>query len=325
MRSTLSDVLPVCARALGDCANNQVVIDKINEVQERLLPMGKWVGTYQHYRFCAPSGCITLPRQLETVETAAVCGGPVRIRNEWYEFIGNGFGLDPRCTRHFQDKGENWISFDDVLGDNKKLRVYSDTVEDPNAKIFLQFWNENKLPVKTFVGGRWIDGEMVTISNAQVNTVNFCMAGGWVGVQKPITNGHVFIYEYDTVNLTQRLLAMYEPDETRPNYRRYVIPFSNSTSGDTCLSEQVDVIAKLRFIPARNPDDWMIIGNRGALKVGCKALHAEDNSAFSESIVYWQLARNILDNELNQFMGDGMEPIIQLTDGVHDSGVCNLI
>lgn len=330
MRSTLGDAKPICGPVFTYCATDPRLVTNINEAQQRLLYMGKWVGTYQHYRFCVASGCVTLPRSLETIETAAICNWPVKIRNQWFEFVNDGFGLRDSlsgsgCGSDFVDHGEGWVAFEDVIGPNKKLRVYSDAVEAADAKILLQFWNENSLPVRTFDGPTLIDGEKVAISNAQVDSVNFCMPGGGpVAVQKPITNGTVYLYEYDTVATTQRLLAMYEPDETRPNYRRYGIPFAAQT-GSTCDNQTVDVIAKRRFIPAINDNDWLVIGNTSALKMACTAIRKEENNLIQESIVYWGMARQILDDELNQFLGDGAQPVVQLLDEFSNAAVCNLV
>jgi len=345
MRSSLADALPSCARALGKCVDDPYVVEIINEAQQRLLPMGKWVKTYQHYRFCARSGCITLPRQLETIEAYAACGWPHKIRNEWFEFVSDGFGLRDNCVSSPQDKGEGWVAFEDVTGANKKLRVYSDKVEAADATILLQFWNENGLPVRSEdpVGsGNWIDGEKVAISTTQTNSINTCAPNGLVAVQKPITKGTVFLYEYDTVATTQRLLAMYEPDETRPNYRRYVIPLARQSNGtEVCDSEVVDIIAKLRFIPARLPTDWLLIGNIPALKMACMAIQKEENSVSGafEAAVYWyggtlvqkgqvtniRGAKGILDDELNQFLGDGAQAVIQINDDITNGAVCNMI
>lgn len=327
MKSTLGDAKPVCAVVAGFCETDPRLTARINEAVLRLLPMGKWPGAYQHYRFCVRSGCITLPRQLETIEVAAICQWPVSIRGEFGEYVRDGFGLGGSYTTHFQDKGEGHVAFDDVIGLNKVLRVYSDTPEVAGTTILLQFWNQNKIPVRTeypAASGTWIDGERVAISTTQTNTVNQCMAGGLVAVQKPITKGTVFLYEYDIVTLAQRLLAIYEPDETRPNYRRYVIPFA-AQSGDTCSSQVVDVIAKRRYIPAVTDLDWLIVGNLGALKMACAAIRKEENNMLGEAVTYWAMARQILDDELNQFLGDGAENPVQLVDEFSNAAVENLV
>jgi hypothetical protein len=284
--------------------------------------MGKWPGTYQHYRFVVTSGCITLPRQLETVEVAAICQWPVRLRGEFGQYVRDGFGLGGgACATLFQDMGEGYVAFDDVIGLNKVLRVYSDKIEVGSPTILLNFWNNNRLPVRTQYpasSGTWIDGERVVISTTQTNTVNQCMAGGLVSVQKSRTKGHVFLYEYDTVTLAQRLLAIYEPNETLPNYRRYVIPYANS--GTNCTSDVVDIIAKRRYIPAVTDDDELLIGNLSALDLGCLALKLE-KSFSTAAFTYWDAARQVLDDELNQFLGDGTQNPIQIVDEVVNASI----
>jgi hypothetical protein len=37
------------------------------------------------------------------------------------------------------------------------------------------------------------------------------------------------------------------------------------------------------------------------------------------------MAFNILDKELNQFLGDGMQPVMQINDEISNAAVCSLI
>ena len=103
MRLTLASAKTTVARALGMCTTDSRLIPLINEATERLLYKGKWKGTYGVYRFCTTQGCITLPRQLETVEKWALCDQPGIVRNDWYEFIEGGYGV-----LYEQDWGEQW-------------------------------------------------------------------------------------------------------------------------------------------------------------------------------------------------------------------------
>ena len=79
-RLTLGPVKTTVARVLGICAAD--AIDYVNRAQERLLYPMKSVGTYGRYRVCVNEACITLPRELETVESVAICNTPGRVRGE---------------------------------------------------------------------------------------------------------------------------------------------------------------------------------------------------------------------------------------------------
>ena len=80
MRLTLGAARPTIAKVIGVCADSDTVPFYLNQAVERLLPRGKWKGTFQRYRTCINSACITLPRHFECVEGFALCGCPGMIR-----------------------------------------------------------------------------------------------------------------------------------------------------------------------------------------------------------------------------------------------------
>src|SRR5690348_15816978 len=93
MRTTLLDTMKGrIPAAIGICTSEQKFVDVLNEAQQRLLTKGFWFGTYGKFRICAPDGCITLPAQIATIERVAMNGMSVPVRDEWYEFLENGYG-----------------------------------------------------------------------------------------------------------------------------------------------------------------------------------------------------------------------------------------
>lgn len=322
---SLSDCRPTIARILGVCTTDSRIPDLLNEAAERLMSRGRWVGTYARYRICGNSGCITWPRQIETIEAFSICSCPGTIRNQWFEFIGNGPGVmghdDNWCTV-LVDRGEA-IAFDDVVGTNKKLKVYADVAEDAAAKLFVQYYDENDNWVRTQnVDSTWNNGEYISISTIPQYSSKHVLPGGWAGVQKPVTNGVVRVYEYDTVLGTQKPLAIYEPDETRPVYRRSLVPgLSNhsgcSNSSADCETTAVTVIAKLRFIPVAEDTDLLMIGNLPALKDMCQSILKRERNLIDEAVAYEASAINELQRELQAYLGSG--PVVELR--VQDSGL----
>src|SRR6188474_248827 len=92
-RLTLSSVRDAIAEAIGCCADDDRVARQLNKAQRRLMAKNKWVGTTVRYRVCVSAGCLTWPRQIETIEAFAICDCPGRLRDQWFEFLGHGFGL----------------------------------------------------------------------------------------------------------------------------------------------------------------------------------------------------------------------------------------
>lgn len=334
MRITLSQVLPGVANALNLNQGSQIVLDYINRAQEELLNKARWVGTKIHYSICTSCEFITWPRQMATIEALAVCGRPLQLHNEWYKFIefgawternyptlGNG-GTWSRHARGIALDRTDAISFTDInpTGYPKKLKIYSIASETVGARILLQFYDINGNWIRSNDPKEgWVDGEFVALSPGGVSTFN--TVGSWEGVQKPITNGTVRITELDTVTGLERNLALYDPDETNPTYRRTSIPALNcGLSGFGCARGNgsssrvvtIQAIGKQRFIPALNPRDYLMLQSVSAIIAQSIAVFHRDNNSIQDSVLYEQKATSIMDEELSSWIGYGSLQVPQM-------------
>lgn len=331
IRLTLEAARPPIAEAIGVCNDSPRIPKILNLAVQRLLPRGKWVGTFARYRFCTSNACITLPRQFATIEGFSICNFPGIIRNEFFEFQGTSYGIlgpDDCIGKTLVPRGLS-PTFDDFFGTTQKAKVYCDIQETPGAYILLQGFDQNFNWIQTQVGGIWIDGERIPLTTSPQISVNYFTS--ITAVQKPITNGNVRIYSYDIPSgANVRAISIYEPDETLPQYRRYMIPGLSQMGGgssrnspcssDTqCNQVQVDLLVKHDFIPVRLDTDYLIIGNLPALELACMAIQAEKNNQFDYANIlmngkvtneYGQpQLRNgaipLLEEELANFNGDG--------------------
>lgn len=311
----------------------------LNECQRRVVQTGElFYGSHARYQFCVTDGCITWARQIASIEAAAVCNSPITIRSGWFEFLESGYGLQNgggtcssgncnsgpwgHCSgQQLYDRG-NAVSFADIRGDNKKIKVYADVAEAAGAKILLQGNDENGNWIRTQVSGVWIDGEQVLISTTPQTSTKFFSS--LVAVQKPETNGSVRLYEYDTVLATQRALAVYEPSETNPSYRRSYI--GSICPGADCDTVQVTVMAKLEFIPAKVDTDWLLVGNLPALKDMCQSIRMAENNDFAGATQWEARAVQALRRELSHYRGHGIvQPIRMVPRSIGGPAVANLI
>lgn len=329
MKLNVAAVKSVVAMDLNLCSTDTTrICDYLNRAQERLLYEGKWVGTYARYKVCTHRRCITWPRQLETIEGLKICGAPMTLRNVWYDFLGYGCYGDVGRYRYggnlplgddaIHDLG-NVVLHRDLEGEDKVVRVYADVTESASAVINLQGYDENGNWVRTQVSGAWIDGENVAISTTPTNSVTVWRAPGPLAVRKPVTNGVVRLYSYDTGTTDQVDLAVYEPDETIPQYRRSRLPcLPNSCCGDDdaeddeCSNVPVEVIGKLRQIPVSADEDWLIIQHVEALRLACKAIKKEENNLQAEAIPLWAQAKQLLQKQLGHYLGDGAVPAMRM-------------
>lgn len=234
-RLTLAKAKPIVARALGLCNDDPRVVDFINEAQERLLNRPtRAVGCDQLYCFTTESGCVTLPRQVRSIERWALCGIPGTVRPEWFDYGFNGYGEWSQCKpcdaitlKHMGTAA----TFNDPTSSGNYIRVTTDVTEDAETYLWIFGLDENGQPVRTQISGEWHDGERIDLADAPVVTTHqFVRITHTI---KASTKGMVRLYEWDGAEVVQAL-AFYEPSEERPIYRRILIP--GITDGITCCS-----------------------------------------------------------------------------------------
>lgn len=312
-RLRLADVKTPLARVINTCAADPIVIDYANEAHRRLVAKGKFLGTVQRYRICtSASGCLTWPRQIETIEAWWICDSTGQVRNGWYENNINGPGLqssEDGMVQSLIDRGTSCV-FDEIDGIVSKVMVQADVAEDSDAQLLIRGYDENANWIRTEVNGEWIEGEYVTIGTLAHYTANLITK--ITEVIKPVTNGPVRLWQYDTTLATAtKALAYYEPDETLPIYRCSIIPglgFRNGCGGSNstdCSSNQITVIAKLQHIDVRVDNDFFLLGNLAALKLMVMAILKEERNLFSEALAYEAKAIKELQDELSSYEGDG--------------------
>lgn len=317
-KATLESARSTIGRVLGVCETDPRVAEAINEAVQRLLSKGRWLGTTGHFDMCVgPDGCLTFPRQIEAIDAYSLCDCPGVIRNEWFEFLGHGPGMQSAsegCINALLPRGDNHVVHTDITGIDKKIRVYSDVAESASARILLKGYDYTNTWIRTQDTGAWVDGEYVLISTVATDSVNkFSVL---TSVDKPTTNGKVRLYSLSTTDASLIALAEYEPDEKLPSYRRYMIPGLADMSGccDDCTKVTLHIIAKLRFIPVVNPKDELLIGNVPAVKLMVQAIRKEEADLWQEASAYEAKAVQVLQEELDANQGAGVVNTIRVAD-----------
>lgn len=344
MRLTLSNVMTPLANAINQNTYSARCIDYINRGQEELLNYGRWVGTRVRYRVCSDGGFVVWPRAIGSVEAMRICGFPVILHNEWFEFQDfttsnysyGAYGIDSQgwlggVGPAIAIDQQEVISFAELCGSGnpKRLKVYAFSNEAAGARILFQGYDANGQWIRTNdVTEGWTDGEFVSINAAGPQTTINTFTS-WVGVQKPVTNNRIMVTELDTVTALERTLANYESDETSPSYRRNKIPslFCNQfANAQIPRSVPIEVIGKQRFIPATTPRSYLMLSSASAIVQMAIAIYRRENGDVVGGEEYEQKAVQILDNELSSWIGQGtmQVPILHLATGM-GSGVSNMI
>jgi hypothetical protein len=141
------------------------------------------------------------------------------------------------------------------------------------------------------------------------------------------------MWMYSWNGATNTLIGQYHSWETRPNYRRYMIPILPNQTQSVPF---VDIVGKLEFIPVRVATDYLSIGNIQAVILGAMSVRASEEHLFAEAAMYlnggmtkqgvpFQGATQILQEELANINGAEQPSVevIQVPDG--STGVAQLL
>jgi len=261
-----------------------------NEAQERLIndPMAPdegWWGGWARMNFNVQAtnryAYITTPREVARLIGMTVCEAPIRLRNGFYEFLEFGTGLQPKTqpwcngtisagcvcgtVTEAYDR-ENVVTLASQIVIPATIRFYPSDASDLGKRILLQGLDQNGKNVlsidpatKQAISGEYITLAMPFVDSAyQYNSVS--------GFIKDMTAGPLTIMQVNPTTGDETALSSMEPGEVTASYRRYLI---NGLPNRCCNAAggtvQVTTMAKLDYIPAQSPADYLMIQSIPAL------------------------------------------------------------
>lgn len=333
-RATLGDALASRIPVVLNIKPSDIrVIQYINSACQRLITRGHWIGTVQTYTVRTDSKnvsgqTLTLPPQFATIEGIAVCRSPLNIRPWWYMWNNNGWGITrssdtTQCASQAIMLG-NFCTFAELPATGLRIRFQCDLVQDVGKTAIVFGYDGNGNWIRTVQGGVMADGEVIALSQtpgtlsvnsfSQVTDIQFPVVNT-TGIQTPSRVSQAWLYSFD--GTTNTMIGQYQWWETRPSYRRYVIPVFQ---GAPVTNPSIDLVGKMNFIPVSNPNDYLSIPNLEAVRLGCMAVKAEEEHLWDEAAIMWEGKRDqngkiiregaitILENELQHFNGDAEQP-----------------
>ena len=304
----------------------------VNESCERLLKRGKYWGTYSTYSTALTSQFFSLPPYLDTVETILFGHSPLPVHDLLYQYLGSGWGLREQNLPNGSGVNEclnvgTFPTFVDVIppgstSTGSQLTIKCDVLADVGQPVLLLGYDNATPPnwIRTQQGGVWTDGEIVLMAQG-LGTTSINMFSKLTAIQlgtagTPL-NGQSWLYAGSVA--TGTLLSNYQWFEQSPQYQRYQVPFVNSTIST------VQLIGKNAFIPVAKPNDFLSVGCLAAVKLGCRAIKAEEEDNIVAASLWWDggmdpktkvMVRGAiqeLDAELEHMVGSGRRMVIQTT------------
>lgn len=273
---------------LGDCKNDYGLqrvagyspsspefTDYVNTACRRLLRRGDFPGTTEGIYVAIYQGCVTWPRYVKNIRRMSVCHHrDVPTKNKWWEWVGDrsSCAAGGATDRHLIHMGNSSV-FQNVLGDGRYVVAYARHAQDYGKTLTIYGTDNNGQRIQTNLITGWQDGVTLTFAQGPVSTPAFVRRIDYI--VKDLTTGPIDVYALNTATGLLEDVAHYEGSETRPSYMTSKFSLglcscSSCTSG--IVPAGVEALIKLRFIPAINDNDLVIIDNIDALKSEIQAL-----------------------------------------------------
>lgn len=319
----------------GMCSTDPRVVRGINLAIERLMPRLNPEKTVQRYQFDVVGGTITMPREIKTVLSASVsypsctasgscspgCTSILSVKNRWYEMLQGGpVGFVPCAENILMDLGTGFSTFADPSEETPMtIRVYADIpqVADEGFLVINGTDTNGNNPVG-YVNNVYINGQTVEIpgqgEDFNDSPQQFIKISS---ITKPPTKGRIRVYGV-SADGTQTPLAVYDPDELNPDYRRYMLSWGG-------VQEQgiLTVLAKRRWFMVTSPYADLYITNVGALQNALMGMKYEKAGAFDQAAACWKIAFDLLDVEDKDFDSD-YSATVQLQSNFSGGDIWNL-
>lgn len=324
---------------LGRCAGDVAAIAQyVNAAQRRLLMCREagdegWWGTWAEIAFtvsrCEP--VVMAPREVARLEMIDVCGRPVPIQNQFYEYLafGNGrmggarrrkLGCSPTQAYTRNDA----ILWSPLVTPPKIIRVYPGSLADvqSGARAFVGGLDSNGTVVYTQDGTNIVQGAFVTLASP---FVDFPMQFNEItGVQKDPTTAPVQFFQVDPATGAQSSILTMQPGELVAGYRRYYLdnlPYSccPQPRGNPCVPPfpgpqplQVTALAKLQLIPVAVDTDYLLFQNLEAvIEECCSVRYSEMDESSAKELAQEKHIQAIryLQGELTHYLGKDLPAV----------------
>jgi hypothetical protein len=198
----------------GVCSDERA-FKAINQARRLLWNKRAWTAQEEYVQICCVNDCFTLPNRYEQIRLAWVGNESVSLADEWFNAT-NAFALnaDQSCHRLITEIGGKHVLFRDYTTHFYRLGVMLESVED--IGVALTFEVQDQYDTYHTI--------KVTGFNPPTLAQSDLLIKGVRSVSKPATKGRVRIYAYDTSLEAKTLIAVYQPSDVNPSFRRFKTP-----------------------------------------------------------------------------------------------------
>jgi hypothetical protein len=258
----VSEIWDEAKEVFGHC-NEEKLLRWITDAVQLLANKGEVDPLIGYVDLCVSGRCITLPREVETVLSVNIGGNPSRGRDELFSFHINGPG-DFRDTCDFTwDNSGNFVTYRDLTCPSKLISFVEEPA-DAGVELRVFGFDEQNRPLRTNANGVWSDGLLVpTIYGYALPASTDPLVSRITAIVKGRSVANIRLSSFDNSTFTGTLIGIFEPDETKPLYRRIRINTNDSW---------VRLCYRKRSLELISQNDRILLHSRPALILAMHAL-----------------------------------------------------
>jgi hypothetical protein len=272
----VSEIFDEAKKIFGHCRESKL-FRQITDSIELLATAGEIDPLIGEVDICVDGNCVTLPREVETPLAVNICGRPAHGEDRLFKYHINGPGTRGcSCNWTWADLG-TFPTYKD-LKCPAKLIAFLDDERDAGKLLRVFGYDNQNRPLQTKVGDIVESGLRVPmIFGYSLPSSTDPMVARITGIVKDPTLGNVRLSSFDSSTSTGTLIGVFEPDETKPEYRRIRISPSGSW---------VSLVYRKRTYEITSINDRILIHSRPAMLLAMRAFKWYDDGDLANGNAY---------------------------------------
>jgi len=198
----------------GTCSDDRAY-KAVNQARRLLWNKRNWTTQEEYVQICCVNDCFTLPARYEQIRLAWIGNDSASLADEWFNAT-NAFALQAgnSCHRGIVEVGGLHVLFRDYTTHPYQIGVMAEEAEDIGVELMFEAQDQYDTYHKV----------KVTTANPPTLAKSDLLVKGIRSVTKPVTKGRIRVYAYDTALEAKTLIAIYQPNDAHPTFRRFKTP-----------------------------------------------------------------------------------------------------
>jgi hypothetical protein len=217
MADTLEEMVELVKGFVGDSGvcNYERAVKAVNQARRLLWNKRAWTSQEEYVQICCVNDCFTLPARYEQIKLAWIGDESASLADEWFNAT-NAFALQAgnSCHRGIVEVGGLHVLFRDYTTHPYQIGVMAEEAEDIGVELMFEAQDQYDTYHKV----------RVTTANPPTLAKSDLLVKGIRSVTKPVTKGRIRVYAYDTALEAKTLIAIYQPNDAHPTFRRFKTP-----------------------------------------------------------------------------------------------------